>query len=123
MSGGPRAVILGLLLWACAVSWRSRAASRWLTAPAHHYTASDTVKDSSVIITCNATPARCSVTAMVASRSPSGVNTSMARPVHDDASHPPRMLPASMSACPYVLPSSTETRIPYGFPAGRAVIS
>ena len=24
-------------------------------------------------------------------------------------------LPASMSACPYLLPSSTETRIPYGF--------
>ena len=42
--------------------------------------------------------------------------------VHDDASHTPRMLPASlpasMSACPYLLPSSTETRIPYGF-SGR----
>jgi hypothetical protein len=48
-------------------------------------------------------------------------------PFHDDASHAPRMLPASlpasMSACPYLLPSSTQTRIPYGFPADRAVIS
>jgi hypothetical protein len=35
----------GLLLWACAASWRSRAASRWPIAPAHHCTASDTVKD------------------------------------------------------------------------------
>jgi hypothetical protein len=114
-----------LMLWACAVSWRSRAASRWLIAPAHHCTASDTVKDSSVIISCNAAPARCSVAAMVASRSLSGVNTSMASfsgaghagPVHDDASHAPRMLPASASTsvCPYLLPSSTETRIPYGF--------
>jgi hypothetical protein len=35
----------------------------------------------------------------------------------------PASLPASISACPYLLPSSTKTRIPYGFPAGRAVIS
>jgi hypothetical protein len=35
-------------------------------APAHRCTASDTVKDSSVIIACNAPPARCSVAAMVA---------------------------------------------------------
>jgi hypothetical protein len=68
----------GLLFWACAASWRSRAASRWLIAPAHRCTASDTVKDSSVIIACNAAPARCSVAAMVAFRSPSAVNTSMA---------------------------------------------
>jgi hypothetical protein len=89
-----------------------------------------------VIIACNAAPARCSVAAMVvASRSPGAVNTSMASspgadhawPVHDNASHTlgmlPAWLPASMSACPYLLPSSTEIRIPYGFPAGRAVIS
>jgi hypothetical protein len=77
-----------------------------------------------VIIGCNAAHPRCSVAATVASRSPSAVNTSMAsfswhrsRWVRsDDASHAPRMLPASlpasMSACPYLLPSSTETRIP-----------
>jgi hypothetical protein len=82
-----------------------------------------------VIIACNAAPAGCSVAAMmVASRSPSAVNTSVASfssrrspsaGVHDDASHTPRMLPASLpasiSACPYLLPSSTESRIPYGF--------
>jgi hypothetical protein len=36
-------------------------------APLH---SSDTVKDSSLIIACNAAPARCSVAAMMASRSP-----------------------------------------------------
>jgi hypothetical protein len=46
--------------------------------------------------------------------------------VYDDASHTPRMLPASlpasMSAGPYLLPSSTKTRIPYGlfgWPSGH----
>ena len=37
-----------------------------------------TLADSSVIIACNAAPARCSVAAMVASRSPVAVSTSMA---------------------------------------------
>jgi hypothetical protein len=40
------------------------------------------------------------------------------------AGHPIESLGVvSPRARPYLLPSSTETRIPYGFPAGRAVIS
>jgi hypothetical protein len=57
----------GLSSSACPVSWRSRPASRWLIAPAHHCSASATVRCSSVIIACKAAPARCSVAAMVAS--------------------------------------------------------
>jgi hypothetical protein len=117
----------GLLLWACAASWRSRAASRWPIAPAHHCTASDTVKDSSVIIACNAAPA------LLGGGDGGGISFSK-RSQHLDGQllqapvtlgrftttvDTPRMLPASlpasMSACPYLLPSSTETRIPYGF--------
>jgi hypothetical protein len=78
----------------------------------HHCTASDTVKDSSVIIACKAAPARCSVAAIVASRSPSAVKTSTAglsmRPSRSARSRRhlarPEMpldgRPASSSACP-----------------------
>ena len=89
-----------------AASRRSRAASRWLIAPEHHCTASDSVKDSLAIMAWSAAAASCSVAAIVASRSPSAVNTSMASfserrsrpPVHDDAS---RALgdAASLAAC------------------------
>jgi hypothetical protein len=114
------------MLWACAVSWRSRAASRWPIAPAHRCTASDTVKDSSVIIASNAAPVRCSVAAMVESRSPSAVNTSMtsfSRRRSRSAGSRRRFAhtsdAASLAAClnvclPVPASSSTKTRIPYG---------
>ena len=65
----------------------------------HHCTASDTVKDSSVIIACKAAPARCSVAAIVASRSPSAVRLRLraflcarrVRPAHDDTSPAPEI--------------------------------
>ena len=111
------------LFWACAVSRRSRAASRWLIAPAHHCTRPRHRQGFIGDHRLQRGDACCSVVSMVASPSPSAVNTSTASfsrrrsrwARSDDASHGPRMLPASMSACPYLLPSSTETRIPDGF--------
>jgi len=44
----------GLLLWACAATAKPGSFAVADFAPAHHCTASDTVKDSSVIIACNA---------------------------------------------------------------------
>jgi hypothetical protein len=100
----------GLVYWACSFSWRSQAASPWLMAPAHHCTASDRVKDSSVIIACRGAPARCSVAAMwhlvlrapSAPRCPASPGAGHAGPVHDDASRTPGMpawLLTSWPAC------------------------
>ena len=82
-----------------------------------------------MIIACNAAPARCSVA------SDGGGSSFSKRSQHLDGQllqAPVTLsrftttlrthlgccqasLPASMSACPYLLPSSTETRSPYGF--------